>query len=180
MSGKMSVTTEMPERCVNSPRRGTSESRSLMQSNPTLSIPMRGIVDGHLADVGRFLVDASEVWVLDRRWHLDSSGYPCTFWVGVGCQRLHRLLCVVPKGMVVDHINRNKMDNRRINLRIVGQSENTLNSPNPYVANFVAGVCANGHPKTPENVYMRKDRPGKWNCLECRRERRRRSAGGED
>lgn len=33
----------------------------------------------------------------------------------------------VPEGMVVDHINRNKMDNRKCNLRIVSFSDNMLN-----------------------------------------------------
>lgn len=42
---------------------------------------------------------------------------------------LHRFITNVPKGMVVDHINGNKLDNRRENLRICTQSENMANHP---------------------------------------------------
>ena len=34
-------------------------------------------------------------------------------------------------------------------------------------------VCGNGHVRTPENTYWRKDRPGQRQCLDCRRDRRR-------
>lgn len=40
---------------------------------------------------------------------------------------LHRYLLNPPKGMTIDHINRNPLDNRRCNLRICTQFENNQN-----------------------------------------------------
>lgn len=42
---------------------------------------------------------------------------------------LHRLIMNPPKGMEVDHINRNGLDNRRTNLRIVDHQTNQSNLP---------------------------------------------------
>lgn len=40
---------------------------------------------------------------------------------------LHRKIVNAPKGLVVDHINHNTLDNRKINLRIVSQERNMEN-----------------------------------------------------
>jgi hypothetical protein len=40
---------------------------------------------------------------------------------------LHRVIMSAAKGQFVDHANRNKMDNRRSNLRFVTRSQNSIN-----------------------------------------------------
>lgn len=57
-------------------------------------------------------------------WFVDSKGYVCGPRI-----RLHRFLMQPPKGMQVDHINRNKLDNRKCNLRIVTNQQNHFNRP---------------------------------------------------
>jgi hypothetical protein len=52
--------------------------------------------------------------------------YVRTFYKG-GHIQLHRLLMKDPIGMVVDHIDRNTLNNRRCNLRVVSKSVNNQN-----------------------------------------------------
>lgn len=84
---------------------------------------------------GKFaLVDAADYeWLSRRTWHLSKRGYPtATVTFAPGVKRptpMHRLLVDLPPGMVTDHINQNKLDNRRCNLRAVTRRENRQNSP---------------------------------------------------
>jgi len=54
--------------------------------------------------------------------HVDSTGYP-----KVTGKRLHSILLKAPTGQVVDHIDRNKLNAQRTNLRIVSYSDNMRN-----------------------------------------------------
>ena len=64
------------------------------------------------------------------KWHLFDSGNNL---YGVRTYRrrnifMHRFIMKPPTGSIVDHINRNGLDNRRSNLRIVTNRQNCWNS----------------------------------------------------
>lgn len=65
------------------------------------------------------------------RWHLSNWGYAMRRVGGRNTPKktilLHRLVMDAKSGEIVDHRNRNKLDNRRINLRICSISENNRN-----------------------------------------------------
>lgn len=63
-------------------------------------------------------------------WHVSAGRYAAAWAVnGVGRYKvyLHRLIARAEPGDAVDHINRNPLDNRRSNLRICSQRENSCN-----------------------------------------------------
>lgn len=61
--------------------------------------------------------------VKDINWHGNAYRYAKNNVVGL----LHRYILDVPKGLEVDHINRNRLDNRRENLKICDRQENMKN-----------------------------------------------------
>ena len=61
-------------------------------------------------------------------WHLSDTGYVVRRNKSEGgTVRLHRLVADAPEGMVVDHLNGDKLDNRASNLRVCTQKENSQN-----------------------------------------------------
>jgi hypothetical protein len=60
-------------------------------------------------------------------WSHNPCGY-AQAWVNGRPQSLHRLLMNPPADMEIDHINRNKLDNQKANLRICTRKENMQNT----------------------------------------------------
>lgn len=76
--------------------------------------------DGHAG-----LISAEDIpLVQGRSWGLDVKGY-ITCVRGGG--RLHSQIMCPPRGLVVDHIDRDKLNNQRSNLRVVPQRINSRN-----------------------------------------------------
>lgn len=77
---------------------------------------------------GKFmLVDVEDVpKVAGIKWHLTDTGYAVNRTNGTNI-RAHRLIMNTPIGMDTDHINRDKLDNRKSNLRVCTRSENLHN-----------------------------------------------------
>jgi hypothetical protein len=76
-------------------------------------------------------------WLNQYKWvYSESSSYKHNKWHRYqgyakrtyDLMRMHRLIINAPKGMEVDHINRDTLDNRRSNLRLATRLQNRLNS----------------------------------------------------
>jgi len=84
-----------------------------------------------------FIIDGNDYEkIVGRSWHVSSAGYIvsyCPTGDGIKQLLLHRfvmnLLDFPGRGATesIDHINRNPLDNRKENLRIVSQSEQNIN-----------------------------------------------------
>jgi hypothetical protein len=70
--------------------------------------------------------------VKDFKWHYHGKGYAARGYNNNGkvvIEKMHQRIIGRPKGnMEIDHINGNRLDNRRCNLRIVTHQQNTFNS----------------------------------------------------
>lgn len=121
---------------------------------------------------GKFaIVDDKDFDFLNQwKWHCSSHGYACRVEKETGKSHadrysknisMHRLLTDTPKGMDTDHINGNKLDNRRNNLRVCTRSQNLSNRPStilnksgfkgvsPHKGKYEAGLRKDG-----KRVYL--------------------------
>jgi len=88
-----------------------------------------------LSHEGTFaIVDVDEAdRLLPYRWFLSNRGYVmrvrrATDPAGAAQLMMHRSILECPPGLVVDHINHTKHDNRKSNLRCATKSQNAANS----------------------------------------------------
>lgn len=94
-----------------------------------------------------FLVDSDVAHMIENRKWCRSNGYPAINIGGVVI-RLHDCVMALtyenkPDNAYVDHINRDKSDNRRTNLRFVSPQESALNMPlRRNNKSGVKGVCS--------------------------------------
>ena len=88
------------------------------------------ICDNNYNEKTRVLIDIEDSEkVKDFKWYIDKNEYIVSKCKKTGHKGLylHRFIMNCPKDMVVDHINHNTLDNRKFNLRICTQHENTFN-----------------------------------------------------
>lgn len=88
----------------------------LIRGNNTISIPL---TKGKVA-----IIDNDDLHLVNSiSWRLHSQQYAYS-----NKGLMHRIIMKCPDGMEVDHINHDKLDNRKINLRICTKSENSRNT----------------------------------------------------
>lgn len=106
----------------------------------------------HLTQNKVALVDGIDYEVASKiRWYAWFNPSTHSFYAVVSIQKdnkkkttyLHRLLMNPPKGKVVDHINKNTLDNRRKNLRVCTQRDNIRASKGRPSASGFKGVFWN-------------------------------------
>lgn len=75
--------------------------------------------------------DEDFAWLNQYRWYLSSDGYAISIRWTDGKNKtyfMHREILKPKEGMLSDHINGDKLDNRRENLREVTRSQNAVNT----------------------------------------------------
>ena len=75
---------------------------------------------------GKFVIIDDEDYdlVKNKKWYIDMNGYAID---NIDRVRMHRIIMDPPKNMVIDHINRNTLENRKENLRICTIAQNNKN-----------------------------------------------------
>lgn len=130
------------------------------------------------------VIDASDLPVADSipgSWSLSWAKSTLSFYcqaqvpkslgLGTSCIGLHRLIADAVKGVDVDHINHNTLDNRKSNLRLVCRSENAQNRVRPGANNRTGVIGVHWEPdrhkyRAELTIKGRKVRIGRFDSLE--------------
>jgi hypothetical protein len=88
----------------------------------------------HLSEIrgvasGKILFDEEDLpRLLPHSWSIGSHGYAQGCGGGIKIITMHKhLMGPPPPGMLIDHVNRDRLDNRRVNLRFLTFAESNLN-----------------------------------------------------
>ena len=101
------------------------------------------------------IVDQDDFWLLRMfKWHSD-NGYASNMDLGA----MHRFIMGTPKDMVVDHIDGNRLNNSRSNLRVVTQQQNQSNRRKGYGKSKYVGVAWDGAFERWKVSVMHKGKP---------------------
>ena len=94
------------------------------------------------------LVDDKDFDLVKKfKWHLSWTGYAVRTINHDKKLFMHQLILGTKKDFVNDHINRNRLDNRRKNLRLVTRSVNVYNSKSRHNKSGYKGVVLLPHGK---------------------------------
>lgn len=72
--------------------------------------------------------DAHQILGSESKWVCDVNGYAKISTKDSRTVYMHRVITEAPRGIFVDHANRDSLDNRRANLRLVTNAQNLQNS----------------------------------------------------
>lgn len=114
-----------------------------MHEAPYRSVPL----SGKLAAGRLMLIDEADIHRLGPfKWHVATNGYArrdvSRFHDPAEFVYVHRLVMGLKDGdgKIVDHINRDRLDNRRANLRLATASENNRNTTRTWGSSPYRGV----------------------------------------
>lgn len=93
------------------------------------------LIDGEVVKIffrkcdGYFLIDKEDLEKFQKyTWYFNSNGYAESMdYQNKHIKAHHIVIGHPPQGLVTDHINRNRLDNRKSNLRFVTPRENSIN-----------------------------------------------------
>jgi len=107
-----------------------------------------------------FVDDDDYVCLSKLKWHVSNKGYAVR-----GAKNkifMHKIINKTPKGWITDHVNGNKLDNRKSNLRTCSLSQNNSNKGKYNIKKMGAcyskfkGVYAYKKNKKGDKVYLAK------------------------